>query len=222
MKAILKASMNKTALVIGATGVVGFELVKQLCADDTYDKVVTLGRRAAKFQNDKLIQHVVDFTEPKSWQDLLVADTLFCALGTTLKQAGSKEAQQSIDLDLPKLIATMAKSNGVSHFALVSSTGAEANSGSFYLSLKGMLEQYLQGLNFSTLTIVRPSVLDAKRTEFRLGEEIAIKLLKGLQFLPGFRQYRPIKSAQVAKALIFYQHKNNGGLLVKKLDELFI
>lgn len=214
--------MNKTAIVIGATGVVGFELVKQLCADDTFSKVITLGRRAANFQNDKLIQHVVDFNDPRSWQDLLVADTLFCSLGTTLKQAGSKEAQKSIDLDLPKLIAAKAKSNGVRNFALVSSTGAEVNSNSFYLSLKGRLEQYLQELNFSTLTIVQPSVLDAKRTEFRLGEEVAIKLLKGLQFLPGFRLYRPIKSAQVAKALIFYQHKNNEGLLVKKLDELFI
>lgn len=222
LKVTLKASINKTAIVVGATGVVGCELVKQLCTDGTFDQVITLGRRTINFHSDKLTQHIVDFSTPKSWQHLVVADTLFCALGTTLKQAGSKPAQQSIDLDLPKLIAKTAKSNGVNNFALVSSVGADASSSSFYLSLKGKLEQYLQQLNFITVTIVQPSVLDAKRNEFRFGEEVAIKLLKALQFLPGLKQYRPIKAGLVAKALLFYQRQNNSGLIVKKLDELFI
>lgn len=214
--------MSKTAIVVGATGVVGLELVKQLCANDTYSHVTTLSRRPIDFSHEKLTQSIVDFSNLASWQELVNADTLFCALGTTLKQAGSKQAQSAIDLDLPVKIANTAKASGVKNFALVSSTGADAESSSFYLSLKGKLEQHLSSLDFNTLTIVQPSVLDAERNEFRLGEKVAIKLLKGLQFLPVFKQYRPIKSAQVAKALIHFQQHNSGGLVIKKLEQLFI
>lgn len=218
----MKASTNKSAIVVGATGVVGLELVKQLCASDAYSKVTCLARRAIESNHDKLTQHIVNFDNPKNWQDLVYADSLFCAIGTTLRQAGDKATQKRIDLDLPMAIANIAKTNGVKSFALVSSTGADAASSSFYLSLKGELEQGLEDLGFNALTIVQPSVLDAKRKEFRFGEEIAIKMLKALQFIPALKPYRPITPEQVAKALIYFQQKNDKGTAVKKLNELFI
>lgn len=214
--------MNNNAIVVGATGVVGKELVSQLCADDTIDTVTCLVRTELNFTHDKLIQHTINFEEVSSWQSLVVGQCLYCALGTTLKQAGNKDAQQKIDLELPIEIASVAKQNGVEHLALVSSTGADANSNSFYLSLKGKLEAELTALSFQSLTIVQPSVLDIKRQAFRLGETIAIKVLNALQFMPVFKLYKPITPAQVAKALIYYQGENKSGVVVKKLDELFI
>lgn len=214
--------MNNTVIVVGATGVVGLELIKQLCADDTFSQVVCLVRQTIKINDPKLTQHIVDFNEPKSWQHRMTANTVYCALGTTLKQAGNKTAQKKVDLDLPIAIAEAAKSNNACHYALVSSAGADASSSSFYLSLKGKLEQRLIALNFDSLTIVQPSVLDAERNEFRLGEKIAIKLLNILQFVPIFRQYKPITPAQVAKALIHFQQQNKFGVTVKKLEQLFI
>ncbi len=214
--------MTKVAIVVGGTGVVGRELVAQLCNNDHYSKVISLGRRELAYQHDKLEQQIVNFDDKDSWQQLIIADDLFCALGTTLKQAGSKAAQEKIDLDLPVQIAIAAKSNGVKGFGLVSSSAADASSNSYYFSLKGKLEQELQSLNFEQLTIVQPSVLVGQRTDFRLGETIAIKLLNALQFLPVFKQYKPITGVQVAKALIHFHLGNQDRVLVKKLEQLFI
>lgn len=214
--------MTNTALVVGATGLVGAELVQLLCHHDDYDNVICLSRRALPLQHAKLNNHIVDFTRPDTWQHLLKGDVLYCALGTTIKRAGSKGIQKSIDLTLPLTLAQTAKNNGVTAFALVSSTGADANSSSFYLSLKGQLEQGVKALNFSQLTIVQPSVLTGQRTEFRLGERLAIGILNRLSWLPGIREYQPISGHQVAKALLYFQQQNHGGITVKKRRELFI
>lgn len=214
--------MTKRAVVVGATGVVGKELVRQLCQHPDFSQVVCLVRREFDFNSTKLIQHVVDFQQPEHWQHLVQGDVVFCALGSTMKKAGSKSALQKVDLNLPITIANMAKHNAVQSFALVSSTGANANSKSFYLSLKGKLEQHLTALQFSTLTIVRPSLIVGNRSEFRLGEEIAVAALKLLKHVPVVKRYRAITGQQVAKALIHYYLANPSGVSIKQLDELFI
>lgn len=214
--------MTKHAIVVGATGVVGKELVTKLCNDPDYHQVTCLVRRQLDYKSGKLQQHLVDFEQPDSWAELIYADVVFCALGTTLKQAGSKQAQQRIDLDLPVTIANIARQNEVPAFALVSSTGADAHAKSFYLALKGKLEQHLQSLGFNATTIVRPSLLVGDRNEFRLGEEIAIKLLRLFKHFPIIKRYRPITGQQVAAALIHYHKQNDAGLLIKQLDQLFI
>jgi uncharacterized protein YbjT (DUF2867 family) len=210
------------ALVVGATGVVGRELVNELCQDKSVEQVIVLARRELSVQHKKLKCHVVDFNQPDTWQQLVNADSVYCALGTTLKQAGSKEAQRRIDLELPLAIASAAKKNGVNQFALVSSVGANANSNSFYLATKGQLEQQIKDLEFNKLTIVKPSVIKGVRPEFRLGEHVGIWLLSLFKWLPIINRYRPITGNMVAKGLIYWHSVSNDKVTIKQLNELFV
>lgn len=215
--------MNKIALVIGATGVVGKELVLQLLNNKHYSKVITFSRRQLEIQNDSLIQHIIDFNVPEAWQHLVQGDDFFCCIGTTLKQAGSKQNQKYIDFQIPVTFAKIAKKHGISQAILVSSTGADASSNSFYLGLKGNLENELIKLGFNKLIIVRPSVLVGQRDDFRLGEKFAIVLLNMLKGLPIIKRYRPIKGEQVARAMItFANHPDAESIVIKNLDELFL
>lgn len=211
-----------SALVVGATGVVGRELVTELCQNAKVDQVIVLARRELNVQHKKLKCHVVDFDRTETWQHLVKADSVYCALGTTLKQAGSKEVQRKIDLELPVAIASAAKINKVKQFALVSSVGANAASNSFYLATKGQLEQQIKALEFEKLTIVKPSVIKGERPEFRLGEHIGIWLLTLLKPLPLVSRYRPISGNMVAKALIHWHTSSGKGECIKQLDELFV
>ena len=211
-----------SALVVGATGVVGREVVQQLCEDTNYSRVVVLSRRPLTFSHPKLTVHIVDFDEQKSWSELVNTDVVYCALGTTLKQAGSKAQQRKIDLDLPLSIATVAKKLNVKQFVLVSSSGANPNSSSFYFQTKGQLEQELIALNFSQLLIVRPSVLVGQRSERRFGELTAAFVLNKLAWLPGLSKYQPIKGSTVAKAMLYFAKQAHNSVEIKQLNELFI
>ncbi len=193
------ASASKKALILGASGLVGSELLKQLLESDRYDQVVSLGRRPLDIQHPKLIQETLDFDQPDPAR--IVGDDLFCALGTTLKKAGSKEAQYRIDCLYPYEIGRIAKQNGVSGFLLVSSVGADANSSNFYLRTKGDLEKRIEELGFESFVAARPSFLLGDRTEFRLGEKIGIVLAGILApIIP--KKYRGVQAATVAKHLI--------------------
>jgi uncharacterized protein YbjT (DUF2867 family) len=218
---------NKIALIIGATGLVGQHLVKQLLQDENYQVVHVFVRRLISLSLDadphsKLIQHVVDFNNIHSWQQKLNGDELFCCIGTTLKQAGSKKNQTKIDLELPSEIAQYANTNGVKKVALVSAAGANHVSSSFYLRLKGELEQNLLALNWQQVVIVRPSFLDGHRNEFRFGERFAIALFSFLKYLPWIKNYRPIKAEQVAKRMrLLVDAKPSESLVIEELEQLF-
>lgn len=218
---------NKTALIIGATGLVGKQLTQQLLQDDNYHLVHIFVRRLISLPidsdpNNKLIQHVVDFNNLDSWQDRLCGDELFCCLGTTLKQAGNKSNQAKIDLDVPTEIANYALNNDVHKIILVSSTGANLKSTSFYLQLKGQLEQNITYMNWNKVIIVRPSFLTGQRDTFRLGEQIAIWLFIGLRYLPFIRRYRPITGQQLAKRMRFLANSiQTDKVIIEELDQLF-
>jgi len=218
---------NKTALIIGATGLVGQQLVKQLLLDEHYQVVHVFVRKLMSLSIDadpqsKLVQHVVDFNNVESWQEKLVGDELFCCIGTTLKQAGSKQNQENIDLFLPTEIANYASENHVSKVILVSSAGANHQSSSFYLRLKGQLEQNLIALNWQTVIIVRPSFLAGKRNEFRFGEKLALILFSVLKYIPLIRRYRPITGKQLAfKMRVLANTELSGKVTIKALNQLF-
>ena len=192
----------KHALVIGATGLVGKTLTQQLLLDDYFSKVTLLVRKPMDFKSSKLEQIIFDFEQPDI--SLVKGDVLFCAMGTTLKKAGSKEKQYLIDCAIPLKIAEIAKRNGVEECILVSSIGADAHSSNFYLKTKGELEQKLNKLGFGKLVCVRPSLIIGNREEFRLGEKIGMALDSIFRplLIGSLRKYRGVSADKIAKMLV--------------------
>lgn len=214
-------AVNRTAIVIGATGVVGDSLVTQLIGADHIDKIVTLTRRPVEYSSIKVTNHVVDFEHLDNYAALFNADILFSCLGTTLKQAGSIEAQRKVDLDYQFNAAQLAVNNGVSHYLLVSSSGAKAGSRSAYLNMKGELELKIKMLSFERISIFQPSLLLGKRDDFRIGEIIGSWVMPTLCLIPGLRGYRPISGEQVAKKMVAVSQQLGAAVQYYKLDEIF-
>lgn len=214
----------KTAIVLGATGLVGREIVTLLEADARVERVVLLVRRAPeRALAEKTKVHLTDFRAPASYVDALAgADVLFSALGTTLKVAGSKEAQYEVDYTFPYEVARAAKSAGVGTMGLVSSLGADAGARMFYPRMKGELDRDVAALGFARTRIVRPSVLDGERAEPRSGERVVTWLLGGaLGKLPGIAKLRPIHVRTVAAALVALCEDETPGLRIVDSADLF-
>ena len=217
--------MNKTAIVIGATGLVGSQVVAQLIEAKHVSKVGTLTRRALRQpeQHDsaKLENHVVDFDRLADSASLFKGDILFSCLGTTLKQAGSIQAQRVVDLDYQYQAAKLAVEQGVDHLLLVSSSGADSKSLSPYLKMKGELEDKIQTLAFSHISIFQPSLLLGDRHSNRVAEDIASKVLPLICKLPGLKRYRPIYGAEVAEKMVAECAHPKSAVSRFKLDEVF-
>jgi uncharacterized protein YbjT (DUF2867 family) len=212
----------KTAVLLGATGMVGTALLNQLIADQEYAKIIAIVRKPLKIEHPKIEQQVIDFDKPESYRDLVKGDVLFSSFGTTIKKAGSKENQYKIDFTYQYEIAEAGAANGIKNYVLVSSAGADSNSSIFYSRIKGELDQAVRNLNFDHVTILRPSMLDGDRNEKRTGEQIGLKIMNVLlPWLPYFKKYRPIHAAIVAKAML-----NSAGLAKDKyriyeLEQIF-
>ena len=211
----------KTALVIGATGLVGRELVQQLLQDNRFDKVVPFVRRTTGVSQAKLQEHRINFDAMESWQHLVTGDVLFSALGTTIRQAGSQSAQYKIDYTYQYNVAKAAALNGVSTYVLVSSAGANADSRIFYSRMKGELEEAVKMLSIPFIHIIQPGLLTGDRKEFRLGEKLATPLLSAITLLPGIRKYRPIHARIVAKAMINAAFEQSQPITTHTLEGVF-
>jgi len=214
--------MMKTAVVIGATGLIGHSLVNQLSECASYQKIITVTRRAVSYTNDKIENHVVDFDNLSQHRALFNADVLFSCLGTTLKQAGSVAAQRVIDYDYQLHAATLASEQGVEHYVLVSSSGADAASNNAYLNMKGELDIAVKQLPFQRISIFKPSLLLGQRDHLRIGEKLAASVLPVLCHLPFLKRYRPIQGATVAAAMVLVSEKTGEGAEEFVLDEIFL
>lgn len=188
------------ALVIGATGATGKELVDKLLEDNEYTSVSVFVRRSFGKSHPKLREHVVDFSDVNSFQDLITGDVLFSCLGTTLKDAGSKGNQWKIDYDIPAAFAAAAQKNGVGTFVLVSSYGASSKSSVFYSKMKGKLEDFIKELHFPHYIIFRPGPLIRPNTD-RIGEKVSIKVIKFFNSIGLFKNMTPISTAFLAEKL---------------------
>ena len=194
----------KSAILFGATGLIGGFVLEQLLLDKRYHKVVILNRRRLDITHNKLEQQVVDFDNLLSFKSQVEADHLYCCLGTTITKAGSKEEFIKIDHDLPLRIAKFANENGVHYFALVSSVGASAASSNFYANTKGLLEENVKEQFQRKIGIFRPSLLLGEREETRTAERIGQRVLPLLNpiLMGSLKKYKAIKAETVAKAMI--------------------
>lgn len=210
----------KKALVIGATGLIGRMLTEALLRDDTFDEVHILVRRSLPLSHPKLKQQLFDFDNPSI--DLVQGDVLFCAMGTTLRKAGSQAAQYKIDCLYPFEVAKIAKQQGIKQFVLVSSVGADATASNFYLRTKGDLEEKLKSLAFDSLILVRPSLIMGERQERRLGEKIAMTLMPLLNpLLVGkLRKYRGVAAESIVATLIAQAKLGTKGITTIESDQI--
>ncbi|MDR4894075.1 MULTISPECIES: NAD(P)H-binding protein [unclassified Chryseobacterium] len=208
------------ALVIGATGATGKDLVNQLLNDKEFDEVDIFVRKPIDIQNDKLKVHVVNFEKPEEWKDMVKGDVAFSCLGTTLKDAGSKEAQKKVDFDYQYEFAKAAKENEVEDYILVSAYGANPQSKIFYSRMKGELEEAVKQLHFNKITIFKPGMLERKDSE-RTGEVLGSRIIKFANKLGLLESQKPLPTDILAKAMINSSKIKSNGYSSIKLGNIF-
>jgi uncharacterized protein YbjT (DUF2867 family) len=211
----------KTAIVLGATGLVGSQLLRVLLDDNRFGRVIILVRRPTNISHSKLEEHVVNFDKPEEWKHVVKGDVLFSAFGTTIQKAGSKEAQYKIDYTYQYEVAKAASQNGVSRYVLVSAAYSSPDSKVFYSRIKGELDRDVSALPFEAIHILRPGMLDGKRKEKRVGETVGIAVMSFLSRMPGLGSLKPINDIQVARAMINAGLQLSKGIHIYTLGELF-
>ena len=209
---------GRRVLLAGATGLVGRECLELLVADPGVVTVTALVRRdppAELRRSSKLRFERADFDRLEDSRRLFAADQVVCALGTTIRKAGSREAFRRVDFDYPLAMARLALTLGARHFLLVSALGASARSSVFYSRVKGELEEAVLALGYPSVTIVRPSLLLGEREEFRLGEEVAKRFAWAAP-----RKYRPVAARDVAAALVAAAREDRPGRRIIESAEI--
>ncbi|MBT8149173.1 MAG: NAD(P)H-binding protein [Gammaproteobacteria bacterium] len=213
----------KTALVIGATGATGQCIVEFLIAHPEYGKVLAFTRRPIGRKHRKLVNHVVNFDNVDAWSHLLSGDELFSAIGTTMRQAGGREEQYRVDFSYPFKVAEAARENGVPKILVVSSPNANPGSRNFYLRTKGDLDHAVTELDFEHCALIKPSIIESDRPDFRPGELVASMTLRTLAtVISPLRKYNPISAEELACAIVnIAQDELPHGVSQFELDELF-
>ncbi|RZQ51951.1 short chain dehydrogenase [Pseudoalteromonas phenolica] len=211
----------RKVIVLGATGLIGKHLVKQLAGCEHISQIVAVTRRKVTYTDPKIENIVIDFNQLEQHGALFKGDILFSCLGTTKKQAGTRAAQRVVDLDYQLKIAKQAAENGVKGYFLVSSSGANAKSNNAYLQMKGELEDKVKRIAFEQIAIFQPSLLLGERDGFRLAEKFGGWVLPALCLLPILKRYRPIYGYQVANKMCQESAKVNTGIQVFTLEQCF-
>lgn len=212
----------KTALIIGATGLIGKELAKILWEAPEYERVIVLVRRSMGLQNKKLIETIIEFDQLENFHCEHTVDHVFCCIGTTIKKAKTQEAFRKVDYEYPMALGRWAKQNGITQYMLVSSVGADANSKILYSRTKGQVEEGLKNLQLNGLHIFRPSLLLGQRDEKRIGESIATSISTKFPFLYSgpFKQYSPIQGKTVANAMYKLALQERKGVYTYSSNEI--
>lgn len=216
---------GKVALIAGATGLIGRQLLQILLEYPEYNLVKALVRREShtSASNPKLREIVVDFDSLEAYHDRLSADHIFCCLGTTMNKAGGKEEFRKVDYHYPQVLAELTQLQGATQYHLTSSLGADKQSKVFYNKVKGEVEEAVGAIGFETYHIYRPSLLLGNRNETRYGEDAAKVFfnLFGFLFRGPLKKYRAIDSEKVAKAMhLFAAANDQSGTIIHESEEL--
>jgi uncharacterized protein YbjT (DUF2867 family) len=214
--------MGRTALILGATGLVGGYLLDNILENNKYERVHIISRSEVLKKHPKLDTYILELSRMEDVREVFNVSDVFCCLGTTMKNAGSKEAFKKVDLDFPLLAAKLAAEGEAEQFLIVSAMGASSNSSFFYNRVKGEMEERVKSLPFKGVHIFRPSLLLGNRKEFRLGEKTAEMLSTRLPFLfrGSLKKYAPIKAEQVAKFMAEKAIKGDKGIFIYESDEM--
>lgn len=204
---------DRTALIVGASGLTGGHCLDYLLIDPYYTKVIAPVRRLLAIEHPKLAQHLVDFDRPEDLCEVMKGDDVFCCLGSTIKKAGSREAFRTVDFVYPTRVAELALLNGAEQFLLVSAMGADPQAPIFYSRVKGETEQAIESCGYPVLNIFRPSLLIGERQEKRLGEDIGQWLFRflPLMFSGPLAKYKPVEARAVAYAMVEVAKKKRPG-----------
>lgn len=214
----------KKALIVGATGLIGKNLVKELIHSAKYEQIFIFTRRATEFQNETSVTEVsLDFDEIENYASYLTGvDDVFVCLGTTMKKAGSKKQFMKVDYSYPLKLGKLAEEANVERFLIVTAIGSNRDSPFFYSRVKGKLEEALVKLDIPSLHIFRPSLLVGEREEFRLGEKTAEVIGRPLSFLlvGPFEKYKPIQGKHIAKAMCVIAQEESSGVHLYESDKI--
>ncbi|MBI1768860.1 MAG: NAD(P)H-binding protein [Bacteroidetes bacterium] len=209
----------KTALVAGSTGLVGSQLLELLLKDERYSKAIAISRKKLTLTHSKLVNVICELSQFASHQKDLKADDVFCCLGTTMRQAKSKEAFRAVDFDAPFSLAKISREQGAKRFLLVSALGANKSSSIFYNRVKGEAEESIRQIGFDASHIFRPSLLLGTRKEQRSGEEAAKVVYKFFGWLVP-NKYQAIESIKVARAMLAFANEEQFGNFVHESREM--
>lgn len=206
----------KTALVIGSTGLIGTELLKIILESPEYFQVVTFVKRDSEIRHPKLIQHLIDFDQPDTYENLVAGDDFFCTIGTTIKNAGSQNAFRQVDYEYPRQFASFAMQNKVKQFLIISALNADAKSSNFYLKTKGAIHDFLKNCEFESVAVLQPSLLLGNRAEFRFGERVGAFFMRIFSFIfqGNLKKYKAIEGKTVAKAMFKIAQRHDTGFKI--------
>lgn len=214
--------MPGKAIVLGASGLIGSNLVRVLIRDKSFDEVVLLVRKKLDISSSIVRQKIINFDLIEEYQDELYGNVIFSCPGTTRSQVSDYQEYRKIDFDYPKKIAEVAAKHGVEQFHVISSIGANKNSFSSYLKLKGELEEALKNIPFKSLHIYRPSFITGERAKERMSDKIVIPLMKFINLVlsGSLKKYRSIEAHVIANAMIKKASENLNGIFIYESDQI--
>lgn len=202
---------SKTAIIAGASGLIGSSLIQRLLKSENYGQVIALVRSSLGIQHDKLKEEVINFDDLLTMPEFPQGDDIFCCLGTTQAKSKNDEDYRKVDYHYCYNLAQRALKEGGDRFFLISSLGAKKGSKNFYLNLKGELEHDISFLDYRTIYIFRPSLLRGDRKENRLGEKFAQLITRIIPFIGPWKKYKPIHADQVADAIMQVSRQDDKG-----------
>jgi uncharacterized protein YbjT (DUF2867 family) len=214
--------MLKKAIIVGASGLIGSELLDILLQQSEYQEVLILVRKELPISDPKLVQLIVDFENLAQWADAITGHALFSCLGTTKAKTPDESIYRKIDHDYPLQLAQIAHRNKMKQYHLVSAIGADVNSSFFYTKLKGETERDIENVGIPTLHIYQPSFLEGRQKEKRPMEKLFTAITKAINpfLIGGLKKYKSIPAATVARAMFKQSLKNEVGIFIHPTDKI--